>query len=353
MKNTILIVDDMEINRIMLREMLSGDYTVVEACNGVEATQKLKSLDPLPTVILLDIVMPEMDGYQTLEIIKSNDKTKDIPVLFITAEDSKTNETKALTHGAMDYISKPFDYETVQARVRNHVHLSNYRLNLELLVYQKTKELDSMHMRILETMATIVEFRDFTSGLHIRRTRELMQVLTEHMLKNERYADELKRLNYEAIINASTLHDIGKVGIADEILLKPGRLTEEEFEEMKKHSEIGGYIIECISDEVVDNTMYLKHCRDMCLSHHERWDGKGYCRQLKGEEISLSARMMAIVDVYDALTSKRCYKEPFTFEKAIEIIRAGRGTQFEPNLVDIFLEVSPRFEKLTKELSDK
>ena len=352
MRRTVLVVDDMEINRMILNEMLADEFEVHEACNGVEAMDALDALETLPDIILLDIIMPEMDGYETIGRIKENPRTKEIPVLFITALDAETNETKALEAGAMDFISKPFNHETVLARVRNHVQLSSYRHKLEVLVLEKTRELDNMHKRMMETLATIIEHRDLESGLHIRRTKELTKVLIDNMLKDEKFHDELVSLNYEAIISATTLHDIGKIGIPDNILLKPGKLTDEEYGVMKMHADIGSKIIATISDDIQDDTMYLKHCYDICRCHHERWDGRGYGLGLKGTEIPLSARIMSVVDVYDALTSKRCYKDIMPFEKAINIIVEGKGTQFDADVVDSFLNVTKEFEELTIQLRD-
>jgi len=352
-KNTILIVDDMEINRMILQEILCDDYEILQAASGTEALRILfDTSNPLPEVILLDIMMPEMDGYETIDHIKKNKRTKEITVLFITAADTETNEAKALQAGAMDYIKKPFIHEVVKARVDNHVMLSNYRRNLESMVEEKTRELSLMHQRTLDTLASIIEYRDLESGLHVQRTTELTKVLVENMLDKPIFREELINQNYRSIVKAVALHDIGKVGIPDEILLKPGRLTPEEFDIIKKHSRIGGNIINAISKDMNDDTKYLQHCRDICLYHHEKWDGSGYPLNLKGEEIPLSARIIAVVDVYDALTSKRCYKDACPYSEAVEIIEKGKGTHFQPEVVDCFLEVSKKFRELTLLLQD-
>ncbi|MCL2147174.1 MAG: response regulator [Synergistaceae bacterium] len=350
MKDKILVVDDIDLNRIILGEILHEDYDVIEASDGVEAVDILYNSIDLPQAVLLDIMMPEMDGFQVLELIKSNPNTAMIPVLFITAADATENEFKGLSEGAVDYISKPFNAAVVKARVDNHIQLKRYQNNLEDMVEQKAAELMTTHEKILETLATIIEYRSIESGEHIKRTSELLKTMVNYMLTMPKYNKTLMELNYNAIVKASPLHDIGKVGIPDSILLKPGKLTEEEFEVMKTHSEIGARIIDSINME--GNELYLRHCREICKFHHERWDGKGYPDKLFEEEIPLSARMVSIVDVYDALVSPRCYKKSMSHEKALEIIKEGRGSQFDPYLIDIFLEVERQFERLHMELRD-
>ena len=350
MKDKILVVDDVELNRIILGEILSDDYEVIEASNGIDAVDLLYNSTDLPQAVLLDIMMPEMDGFQVLELIKSNPNTAKIPVLFITAADATENEFKGLSEGAVDYIPKPFNASVVKARVDNHIQLKRYQNDLESMVEKKAAELMTTHERILETLATIIEYRSIESGAHIRRTMELLKAMVNHMLTKPKYNKDLMELNYNAIVKASSLHDIGKVGIPDSILLKPGKLTEEEFEVIKTHSDVGARIIDSMNLD--GNELYLKHCREICKYHHERWDGRGYPDKLSGEDIPLSARMVSIVDVYDALVSPRCYKKSMPHGKALEIIKEGRDSQFDPYLVDILLEVEDMFEKLHMEFAD-
>ena len=350
MKDNILVVDDVELNRIILGEILNEDYEVIEAADGVEAVDILYNSTELPQAVLLDIMMPEMDGFQVLELIKSNPHTAKIPVLFITAADASENESKGLKEGAVDYIPKPFNADVVKARVDNHIQLKHYQNDLESMVERKAAELISTHEKILETLATIIEYRSIESGEHIRRTSELTKTLINHMLGKLKYNKTLMELNYDAIVKASSLHDIGKVGIPDIILLKPGKLTDEEFEIIKTHSDIGAKIIESMKLE--GNDLYLRHCREICKHHHERWDGKGYPDKLAGESIPLAARIVAIVDVYDALVSPRCYKKSMRHEDALRIIEVGRGRQFDPDIVDVLFEVEKVFEKLHMELKD-
>ena len=349
---SVLIVDDIDINRIILREILQDDYDILEADNGQSALDILFTQSPLPDAMLLDIMMPGMDGFEVLERMKANARTEKGPVLFITAADASVNESRGLKEGASDYISKPFNPDVVKARVDNHIQLKRYRDHLEELLEKKIAELVAVHENTLETLATIIEYRDLESGTHIRRSSELTRALVLTMLNYDEYRAELVAQQYSSIINAVKLHDIGKVGIPDKVLLKPGALTDEEFEIIKTHTTIGANIIDAISADGDSDTLYLKHCRDICKHHHERWDGRGYPSRLSGLDIPLSARIVAIVDVYDALVNKRCYKPPFTYEQAKNIILDGRGTHFDPAIVDIFVTVADKFQELEMRYSD-
>lgn len=345
-RDRVLIVDDVEINRVILREMLQNDYEIMEAESGMQAVQLVFDEKTRPDAVLLDIMMPEMDGFEVLQVMKSTPMTDKIPVLFITAADASITETKGLREGAVDYISKPFNPDVVSARLANHIQLMRYRHELEELVAQKTADLLKTHEQMLETMATIIEYRSLESGMHIRRTRELTKILVKQMLKKPVFYQELMDLNFDLIIKAVAMHDIGKVGIPDSILLKPGRLTPEEFEVIKTHANIGSNIIDTISASLSEDAIYLQRCKEICRHHHERWDGKGYPDALKGTDIPLSARILSVVDVYEALVSERCYKAPIPHAKAVEMIVEGRGTQFCPEIVDVFLEVESEFAAL-------
>ncbi len=349
-RDTVLIVDDMEINRIVLRGILEDDYDIIEAADGFEAVERLYQDSTLPSAVLLDIMMPGMDGFEVLEIIKSNPSTEKIPVLFITAADASTNESRGLKEGAVDYIPKPFDPDVVKARVDNHIQLLHYRTELEAMVEKKAADLTRTHEQMLETMATIIEYRSLESGTHIRRTSDLTKILISHMLPDPKYHQELMDINYASVINAVKMHDIGKVGIPDSILLKPGRLTPEEFEVIKTHSVIGSNIIDSISSNLTDDAVYLQRCKEICRHHHERWDGSGYPDGLSGEDIPISARILSVVDVYDALVAERCYKAPFPHDKAVDMIAEGAGTQFDPGVIGVFLQVQDEFKQLKEEL---
>ena len=357
-KDLILIVDDIEINRIILREILQNDYDIIEAANGREALDKLFMEDGtpfkvLPTTILLDVMMPGIDGFEVLEEIKKNNVTTNIPVLFITAADSDETESKGLMAGAADYITKPFNHNVVRARVDNHIKLARYSHNLEQLVEIKTAEVTKTYESTLEVLATIIEYRNLESGAHIRRTTLLTEATVARMLEKEKFKPLLEALNISSLIKASALHDIGKIGIPDGILLKPGKLTDEEFNMIKTHTTIGSHIIDSIAENLPDNDKYLKYAKDICHYHHERWDGRGYPGGLSGEEIPLSARIISIVDVYDALVSPRCYKDPYSHDVSFGIITDGRGTQFDPDIVDILPDVANDFKRIEEAHRDQ
>ena len=352
MKDKILIVDDVEINRMMLDAILSDEYDITEAADGHEAIEQLKQTQSsdYPTAILLDIMMPKIDGYGVMGYLKSTPALVNIPVIIITAAEDKEVEQEFLTEGAVDFIHKPFEPEIVKARVVNAIKLYKYQTQLEFMVEQKTRELMEKNEKMLETLATIIEYRSLESGEHIRRTCELTRILSTHMLTKPMYARELIELDYNAIVKASALHDIGKVGIPDNILLKPGKLTPEEYEIIKTHSAIGYNIIDSMKFESDD--LYIKHCKDICRHHHERWDGKGYPDGLAGISIPLSARIVAIVDVYDALISNRCYKPGFSLEKTYDILRSSSGTQFQPEIVECLFEVKDELYELEQSMKD-
>jgi len=342
-RDVILIVDDIEINRLILREILQDDYRIVEAESGSEAFELLYEEKLSPTVVLLDIMMPDIDGFQVLERIKGSTDTSHIPVLFITAADSEDTESRGLKEGAADYITKPFNHDVVRARVDNHINLARYRHKLEQLVAKKAAEVTKTYEQTLEILATIIEYRNLESGAHIRRTTLLTEIIVAKMLNMERFRPLLLAQNVLSLVKASALHDIGKIGISDSILLKPGKLTPDEFEVIKTHTSIGSQIIDSIAASLPDNDMYLKYAYDICHYHHERWDGTGYPCGLKGEEVPISARIISVVDVYDALVSPRCYKGAYPHDVSLEIITEGRGTQFDPDIVDILPELSTLF----------
>jgi len=338
--DVILIVDDIEINRIILQEILQDDYRIIEAASGEEAFKILFEDKIIPTAVLLDIIMPDIDGFQVLDHIKRHEKTKNIPVLFITAADSDETESRGLKSGAADYVTKPFNHDVVRARVDNHINLARYRHSLERLVAKKAAEVTRTYEQTLEVLATIIEYRNLESGAHVRRTTLLTEVIIAKMLELEAFRPILLTENIHSLIKASALHDIGKIGISDTILLKPGKLTSEEFDVIKTHTTIGRQIIESIALDLPDHDMYLKYAEDICHNHHERWDGKGYPYGLMGEDIPLSARIISVVDVYDALVSQRCYKGAYSHDVSLEIIMEGRGTQFDPSIVDILPDIS-------------
>lgn len=352
MKDLVLIVDDIEINRMILREILQDDYEILEAGDGPAALDILARAPDLPQAVLLDIMMPGMDGFAVLQKIKADERTAGIPVLFITAADAEANESRGLKEGAVDYISKPFNADVVKARVDNQIQLMRYRTDLEDMVRKKADELTRTNEAMLETLATIIEYRSLESGTHVRRTSELTALLTGALIRRGKYADELEELNWRSMVKAVSLHDVGKVGIPDSILLKNGPLSAEEFEVVKGHTVIGAEIIESIARDISDDAMYLRHCKDICRHHHERWDGRGYPDGLREEGIPLPARIVSVIDVYDALVNKRCYKPAFSHEQAIDMIREGSGTQFDPDIVAAVDDVADAFRRLEQAMAD-
>lgn len=343
-RDTILIVDDIETNRIILENILQDKYEILQASSGIDAAAMMLSGEALPSIVLLDIMMPEMDGYEVLELMKASAETAKIPVLFITAADSETNESKGLSLGAVDYISKPFNPEVVKVRVENHLKLRHYSESLEEMVEIKTAELIRTKEKILETMANIIEYRDLESGHHVKRTSELTRALVDYLYLNKYERRFIDDEDHDTIIKAVPLHDIGKISIPDNILLKPGPLTKDEFDIIKTHTSIGSEIIKSMIEE--DETHYLTYCYNICRYHHERWDSLGYPDRLGGENIPLSARILAIVDVYDALVSTRVYKTALSHEEAMEIIKNAAGTQFDPIIVKALLEMNHKFKAI-------
>jgi len=340
----ILVVDDVDINRLIVRGILEEDYDVEDAENGVAALEILRNSGRRPDLILLDIMMPEMDGFEVMEHIKADPVLKSIPVIFITAADE---ETRALEQGAVDYISKPFVPRNVKLRVNTQVELALYRDRLESLVEQKANELVATKENILETMASLIEYRSLESGEHVRRTRTISQMIVNQLMTRDKHKQYFYDNDYISLIKAVTLHDIGKIGIPDQIMLKPGRLTPDEFAVMKTHANIGGDIMRSLMQ--VSDDLYFRHCYDISRGHHEWWDGSGYPNGWKGEEIPISARIAAISDVYDALVSVRVYKPAYTHEEASKIINSDSGTHFDPDVVEAFNEVSDKIVALYDE----
>jgi putative two-component system response regulator len=345
---TVLVVDDVEMNVMILEEILKDSYTVITAGNGVEALDILHSAEVLPKIILLDVFMPEMNGYQMLEIMKHEDALKRIPVIFITTSDS---ESEALSAGAVDFINKPFLPEIVKLRVKNQIELKNYSDSLEEMVAEKTAEATSTLDNTLQALANIIEYRNLESGSHVKRTQFFCGALIKYLIdSNSVYAEELRGQAPDIIVKAMALHDVGKIGIPDKILLKPGKLDSDEFEIMKTHTTVGKNIVEQMMRAVKDkDSIYLKHCRDIAYCHHERYDGRGYPRGLKGTDIPLSARIASLADVYDALVCARVYKAALPYDEALGIISEGRGTQFDPVITDAVLSIRDTFQAISQQ----
>jgi putative two-component system response regulator len=337
---TILVVDDVDMNVMILEEILQDEYRVATANNGKEALDYLRGAPVLPKMILLDVMMPEMTGRELFEILKDDEALRRIPVIFITAEND--SEEELLAAGAVDFINKPFIPSRVKLRVRNQVDLKNYSDNLEQMVAEKTAEATATLDNALGGLANVIEHRDLESGEHVKRTQLYVKALCSYLIgTNSPYTQELRRLDPATIVKAMALHDVGKIAIPDRILLKPGRLDDEEFAVMKTHTIRGKEIIGELGD--VNSSLYLRHCEDICYGHHERYDGKGYPQGLRGTDIPLAARIASLADVYDALVCVRVYKAALPFTEAIAIIREGRGTQFDPVLADAVTKLGDEF----------
>jgi len=350
---TVLIVDDAEVNALILEEILKDDYQVLTANNGKEALKVLKSAKVLPKIILLDVQMPEMGGREMFEVLKADDVLKRIPVIFITAEND--SESELLAAGAVDFINKPINPDIVKLRVKNQIALKSYSDSLEEMVaiktaevIKKTEEVNRTLDNALQGLANVIEHRDLESGEHVKRTQLYVGALSRHLIKSKsKYADEIARLQPDIIVKSMALHDVGKIAIPDRILLKAGLLDQEEFEIMKTHTTTGKEIIGELGD--VENSLYLKHCEDICFSHHERWDGKGYPCGLRETQIPLAARLASIADVYDALVCVRVYKAAIEFSEAVKIMLDGRETQFDPVLVNALSEIQEEFKAIAQQ----
>lgn len=357
-KPTILIVDDTPDNITLLCSLLGDKYRNKVAINGIKALKIAESASK-PDLILLDIMMPDMDGYEVCRRLKSNPETAEIPVIFLTAKTQEADETKGFELGAVDYITKPISPPILLARVQTHLALQEARSRLsrqnEILEEQvllRTHQLENLQDAILVALASLAETRDDDTGQHVRRTQRYVKELAQHIKEHPKFKDYLTPRAIDIIYKTASLHDIGKVGVPDSILLKPGKLTDEEFEEMKKHTILGRNAIMAAERSIDMPEEFLITAREIAAYHHERWNGKGYPEGLVGEEIPISARLMAIADVYDAVTSKRVYKEAIAHKDAVEIIRKEKGQHFDPNLVDAFIECEAKFEQIAKEYRD-
>jgi putative two-component system response regulator len=340
---TIMIVDDTPANLALLQDMLHMEnYRVLAFPQGALALKAAEKSPP--DIILLDIVMPEMDGFEVCRRLKADEKLKDIPVLFISALSDNIDKGRAFEAGGIDYIIKPFQFEEVHARVGAQLRLAmakrelqHHNETLEEKVREKVAELKAAQMAIIDAVSSLAEIRDSDTNEHIGRTKRICTILMENLRRTPKYAQLIDEKFIEKVAAAAPLHDIGKVAIPDAILLKPAKLTPEEFEIMKTHSAIGADALKAALARDGQND-FIATGMNIARYHHERWDGNGYPDGLSGEDIPLAARIMAIADVYDALRSRRPYKAPFSHEESIRIIQQGSGAHFDPNLVEAFME---------------
>jgi putative two-component system response regulator len=324
-KQTVLVVDDTPENIDILVSTLKGSYHVKAAVNG-EMALKIVRANP-PDIILLDIMMPGIGGYEVCRELKEDYTTRHIPIIFITAMMGVESELKGLELGAVDYITKPISPPIVKARVKTHLALYDQNRELDLKIREKTKQLHQTRLQIIQRLGRAAEYKDNETGMHVIRMSYYAYLLG--------LAAGMSETEAELLLNASPMHDIGKIGIADSILKKPGKLTDDEFKAMQLHSEIGAEIIGEDSSEL------LSLAKVVAISHHEKWDGSGYPYGLMGEDIPRVGRIVAIADVFDALTSERPYKEAWSVERAMELLKDSSGTHFDPQLVELFIGVLP------------
>lgn len=350
MRSRVLIVDDAPENLRILSESLRDIYTIMFAKNGQDAL-RLAGNEPYPDIILLDVIMPGMNGYEVCRKLKGCPHTRDIPVMFITAQNEEADEATGLSLGAQDYIKKPFQASLVRNRVANQLELKLYRDRLKDLVDERTRQLVLTQEATIHAMASLAEWRDPETGAHIKRTQNYVRVLAEHMATLPGYAERLTPGVISWLYLSAPLHDVGKVAIADAVLHKPGPLSDEEYEAMKEHT-VRGRAVLASAEQLLGGNSFLKIASDIAYCHHERWDGKGYPRGLAGEDIPLPARLMSVADVYDALRSQRVYKPPMSHETAAKIITDGRGTQFDPTVVDAFTVVQDQFKNIANQYFD-
>jgi len=336
-KQTVLVVDDTPENIQILNGVLRPYYKVKAAPNGEKALKIVQSTTQ-PDIILLDIMMPDIDGYEVCRRLKANPATQKIPIIFVTAMSEAEDEKKGLDLGAVDYITKPINPAIVLARVRTHLALYDQTRELEKKVQERTAELQSTRLEIIRRLGRAAEYKDNETGLHVIRMGHYSRIIATHINANEEWV--------ECLFNAAPMHDIGKIGIPDANLLNPNKLSDEEWEMMRKHPEFGAEIIGDNDSEL------LKMAKEIALNHHEKWDGSGYPQGLKGEKIPLTARIIAIADVFDALTTKRPYKEAWPVEHAISFIDEKSGSHFDPELVIAFHKALPEILKIKAQYAE-
>jgi putative two-component system response regulator len=355
---TVLVVDDTPDNLVLVSELLGEHYRVKVANSGARAL-KAAQTDPVPDLVLLDIMMPEMDGYEVCRQLKAAAATRDIPIIFLTARADRDDERLGLELGAVDYITKPMSPPIVLARVQTHLALKatadflrDKSAYLEREVALRTLEVQALQDVTIMAMASLAETRDDETGNHIRRTQLYVKALAERLRAHPRFEAVLNTQMIELIYKSAPLHDIGKIGIPDHILLKPGKLTDNEFEVVKEHTLLGRKAIEGAERRLGMRVRFLNVAKDMACCHHERWDGTGYPLCLAGDAIPVPGRLMALADVYDAIISQRIYKSASTHEQACSAIVKGRGTQFDPDVVDAFIDIAEEFRDIALKYPD-
>ena len=359
-RSRIILVDDLVPNLDQGRNMLKTFFEVFPAPSAEILFEILENV--IPDLILLDIEMPEMNGYEAIKKLKADPHYSDIPVIFLTSKDDEASEMEGFDLGAVDYVTKPFSGPLLLKRITNQLliveqkrelletqeKLREYADNLEIKVKDKDAEVTDLQYAIISTVADLVEFRDKLTGGHIARTQRYLQAIIDEIIQEGLYATEISRWNMDFFFPAAQLHDVGKIAIADMILNKPGKLTAEEFEIMKTHVTVGVDAIEQIMKKTKEHA-FLNHALLIAGTHHEKWDGSGYPVGIRGNNIPLEGRLMAIADVYDALVSERPYKEAYTHEEACRIIENSAGSHFDPVMIEVFKKVKDKFEQIARE----
>ena len=357
MSKTILLVDDDPAVLEVLRNCLRPLYRVTVATDGITALELARAR---PDLILLDVRLPDLSGHEVLARLQSEAGAAQIPVIFLSSNDTPEDITRGLQLGAVDYVTKPVIPSVVVARVQTHLRLRDQSAHLEELVMERTRDLEARTVELLQSqelgmvaLGSLAEARDNETGNHIHRTRAYVEVMAKELSGLPEYVNTISALQWERMWRSAPLHDLGKVGIPDQILLKPGKLTADEFEIMKRHAVIGYEALRAAEIRTRTEKSFLGVAAEIAHSHHERWDGAGYPQQLAGEDIPLSARVMAVADVYDALISRRVYKPSMPANEALEIIRDGRGSYFDPRIVDCFLRQHDVFRLIAAQYRDE
>jgi putative two-component system response regulator len=354
---TVLVVDDTPANLSLLSNLLKEQYRIKVANNGIKALE-LAAAAP-PDLVLLDIMMPEMDGYEVCRRLKANEATRLVPVIFLTAKTETEDEELGFSVGAVDFIHKPISPPIVAARVKTHLEIKSWQdflrdqnAWLQKQVEKRLSEINHLQDASIYVMVSLAEFRDECTGNHIRRTQEYVRLLAMAMAKLPHYSALLTPAYIEQMSKSAPLHDVGKIAIPDHILLKPGKHTPEEFAIMKTHAERGYEMLRRAGEHLGEQGEFLTLAMEIAGSHHEKWDGSGYPNGLAGSAIPLSARLMAVADVFDALLARRPYKEPMSSEQATRIILEGRSQHFDPEVVDTFIAILPQFEEVSRRWLD-
>lgn len=356
---TVLVVDDTPDNLSLMSTLLRDSYKV-KVANGGEKALRIARAQPQPDLILLDVMMADLDGYAVCRMLKDDPATRDIPIVFLTALADQEDERMGLDLGAVDYVTKPISAPILQARVRNHLRLKaaqdflrDQNNFLEAEVARRTADIRAIQDVTIHALASLAETRDNETGNHIRRTQHYVRVLAEELRHHPHHAEFLTDATIDLLFKTAPLHDIGKVGIPDAILLKPGRLTDDEWVVMRTHTTLGADAIARAEETLEDGDVtFLRFAREIAEGHHEKWDGSGYPKGLKGDDIPLPARLMALADVYDALISKRVYKDAFGHDDTVKLIVDGRGKHFDPDVVDAFLRIVDKFQAIAAEYRD-